>query len=75
MVLHQFQATERLPLSVWEQVCGSVLAALPTGTRDSTTQKVWVHVEGFVIKKQPKLVRSSSELSPPEVLCADKWRL
>lgn len=74
MVLHQFQATEMLPLSVWEQVCGSVLAALPSGMRDSITQKVWVHV-GFVIKKQPKLVRRSSELSPPEVLCADKWRL
>lgn len=43
--------------------------------RDSTPQNVWVHVEGFVNKKHPKPVRKSRELSSPEGLCADKWRL
>ena len=49
-------STERLPFSLWEQVCSSVPAALPTGTRDSALQKVWVHVEGFVIEKQASLL-------------------
>lgn len=62
-----------------DQVCCSVPEALPTRTRDSAPQKVWVRVEGFVTKKQPKPVSSGRELSPPQVLYAeffwDKLRL
>lgn len=70
MILHQSQTTERPPLLVWNR-CASLSEALPTRTRDLAPQKVWVHVEGFVTKKQPKPVSSDRELSPPQVLCAE----